>query len=99
MQKSKGRIREFEKLKGNIDLEEVRDERKTKREAAKEKREATQSGKVANFGKKTKKHKLNKIKIGIVVIVILLIAAVGMSIKGMLQLKVEQKNLKEQEEK
>ena len=99
MQKRKGRIREFEKIKENIDLEEARDERRTKRDAAKGKREATQDGKVANLGKKTKKHKLNKIKIGIMVIVFLLIAAVGMSIKGMLQLKAEQKNLKEQEEK
>ncbi|MDD4377954.1 MAG: septum formation initiator family protein [Eubacteriales bacterium] len=98
MQKRKGRLREFEKNNRAVDFDEAREQRQSKRENTRKKKNKRIKATVTyeDTPSKRKRWTINKVRIGITVIMIILIAVVAVSIKGIFDLKIEQKQLMEQ---
>lgn len=97
MRKRKGRIRDFERNNRAVDFDEAREERLNRLEVAKQKK-GSQTNDGSGERSNKKKVRLNKVRIIIAVIILTLIAVVGMSIKDVVDLRMEQDELKSKNE-
>ncbi|MEF9921832.1 MAG: septum formation initiator family protein [Anaerovoracaceae bacterium] len=97
MRKRKGRIRDFERNNRAVDFDEAREERLNRLEVARQKKSSQPKDEPSERGSK-KKVRFNKVRVIIAVIILTLIAVVGMSIKDVVDLRLEQDELKSKNE-